>query len=199
MGIESEVLLCTSEHVNTVEAIQAIADHLQAVRCSMVSISNAEDQSWARWRASVGRPIPHVRLDAVSAPNAMIFATNMSVPDLIAQLSSHGLVAGFFEYDTWQSLDDAVVQSVPAHIRGTYVPSSIGFTAGAHDVFDPHLHRFGRYIVRSQFDLKFFCQGSPDGGDSFIGPFLDIPFVQALRRRVEAVTGPLTPVLAVNT
>jgi hypothetical protein len=88
---------------------------------------------------------------------------------------------------------DAVYHGIPEHVRGAYgfCPDSLFITIGFHDLGEFAEHEDGLYIARPFLSIRFWGQRTPSDWQSFRERVFQLPEVQAIRRDLEAATGPL--------
>lgn len=88
-------------------------------------------------------------------------------------------------------IESAVRCSIPPEVRGEFVPHNMTITMGFHDIFECAEAEEGQYVARAFVSVSFFGYSTPENWAEFRRRVFGIPEVQAVRRDLEAVTGPL--------
>jgi hypothetical protein len=85
----------------------------------------------------------------------------------------------------------AVEAAIPLAIRGNFRPTELYVTIGWHDLWENAEHDEGFVFARAFLSIHFYGYGTPSDWPAFRGAVFQIPEVLAVRRELEAVTGPL--------
>jgi hypothetical protein len=88
-------------------------------------------------------------------------------------------------------IKEAVAAAIPVSVRGDYVPTDLGVRIGFHDIVDDAEHEEGLLIARPFLSIGFFGYSTPNDWKAFREAVFQIPEVQAVKRDLETITGPL--------
>jgi hypothetical protein len=88
-------------------------------------------------------------------------------------------------------VQDAIASQIPPSIRGDFVPTDQLIRIGYHDIWDDAEHEEGCLIARAFLSIDFFGYSTPNDWLSFREQVLRISEVHAVKRELEAITGPL--------
>ena len=85
----------------------------------------------------------------------------------------------------------AIQEGMPEAVHGWCLPDSLFVTIGFHDLFDVTPDDEALYVARPFLAFRFWRQCVPTDWREFRARIFNLPGVVAVRRDLEAVTGPL--------
>lgn len=177
----------------------------------VLTVSRYETQefSWDDWQELLAAQASESWKQEPSEPSAWIEVVE---DDYEAQLYQCSIAEALECYEPGKLLHVSVVYSpqgmrlfaaidngIPASLRHDFSPGDLSIYVGPHDLFDTEESPEGTLFGRAQFSVGFFGYGSPIDRKGTRRAILALPEVQAIRRELEAIIGPLEVCVVWNT
>lgn len=97
------------------------------------------------------------------------------------------IIHGVAGHRIWQAIET----SIPESIRDRFAPGGFLIRAGWHDIFETTEHEEGHLFGRAFLSISFFSYGTPNDWKECRRMILENPEVQAVKRELEEIAGPL--------
>lgn len=133
-----------------------------------------------------------VEIAVTQAPVAAKNAQNVPIDNVAGMYEEPwGLLIQFAGSPLGTALDQEIRAAIPKAIRGDCIPSAPVVRMGWHDIYSSVEHKEGRYYGRAFLSFELEGEWYPKNWAAFRNALFEIPGVVELRRRLEAVVGPV--------
>jgi len=203
MGTTGKVCFYLTRKEDPKYLLGALCHVLQATRAHGVCRVTGDDGTWEQFCRDIGRPVdpdwtggwnelrPEHRPEPDDDSDSFESLGTVASSDLAGLFLPDTRLSGSLGTSHWQGLDAAIRSHIPEEIHGGFVPSSLEFTLGWHDLWECMEHEVGQFYDRSWFSLRLFGNGCPNDWKQFRHMIFQVDEVVRIQREAERVLGPL--------
>jgi len=146
----------------------------------VISRTLVEDREWDRFHNNEDE----VPREYLSAP--------LNLPELCDLYQEGKSLSVYRMHSQFGSrVSAAITNDIAEQIRGNFAPIDMNITIGFHDLWENAEHDEGLFLARPFVSVGFFGYGTPHDWAAFRVAVFAVPEVQAVKREIETVVGPL--------